>query len=144
VVAVGRDQEVFAGDLVAGVLPERVAEGRRLPDRQGRDGLLVRRRRADEDVLAAAAREEVDVGLDLVGREGDEVDHDVEVPVADGTADRRRVGHVPGQHLDAGGHGPRRGRAAVEDGEVVTQLDGSDGGRRADDPGTADEQDCQR
>ena len=53
---------VLAGDLVAGVLPERVAQRRRLDHRQARRRRLVGRGRADEHVLTGAPAEQLEVG----------------------------------------------------------------------------------
>jgi O-acetylserine/cysteine efflux transporter len=80
--AVEPGEEVLAGDLVAGVPPERVAQRRGLQYWQPRRRRLVSRRGADEHVLADPPAQQVDVGLDLLWREGDPVDDGVELEVA--------------------------------------------------------------
>jgi O-acetylserine/cysteine efflux transporter len=82
VVAVEPGEEVLAGDLVPGVPPERVAQRRGLQHRQPRRRGLVRRRGADEHVLADPPAQQVDVGLDLLWGEGAPVDGGVELEVA--------------------------------------------------------------
>ena len=65
--AIGRDEQLLARDLVARVLPERVAQRRRLGDGQAPDGLLVGGCARDVHVLARAALEQRDVAFDLLG-----------------------------------------------------------------------------
>jgi hypothetical protein len=141
--AVRADQELLAGDLVLRVGPDRVAQGRRLDDRQAAHGLLVGRGRADEDELAGAPGEEVDVELDVLGREGDEVDDGVELAVADRRSRGRRVADVAVQPVRPGGQRSRRRAPAVEDVQLDAQLDRALCAGRADLPRAPDEQDLQ-
>ena len=62
--AVRAHEQVLAGDLGLRVRPDRVAQRRGLDDRKPCDWLLVGRRRADEDVLAGASGEPLEVGLE--------------------------------------------------------------------------------
>ena len=105
---VGGREQVLAGDLVAGVLPERVAQRRGLHDRQACRRRLVGRRGADEDVLPGPPAEQVEVGADVVGRERHPVDDRVELLVAE------RLLHRPGV-ADVGAHNPhlRRQRTGL-------------------------------
>jgi O-acetylserine/cysteine efflux transporter len=80
--AVQADEQVLAGDLVPGIPPERVAQRRGLQHRQPGGRGLVSGRRADEHVLSGPPAQQVDVGLDVLGREGDPVDDRVELEAA--------------------------------------------------------------
>ena len=88
-------------------------------------------------------REEVDVGLDVLGREGDEVDDRVELEVADGGARGRGVADVALQHVRLGGQRAQRAAPAVEHVEVDPEVDGALRARGADLPRASDEQDLQ-
>ncbi len=108
-VAVRLHQALFAGDLVAGVLPVGVGERCGLGDEVVGRRLLVRRGRADEDVLPDPAPEQCEVALDVIRRVGDPVDDDVELQ-----APQRRM-HVI-RAVDVGGQRHERradGRAAA-------------------------------
>ncbi len=94
-------EEVFGGDLVGRVLPAWVPERRIFDQRVKRRRLLVDGRRADQHVLGDVPREELDVRRDMLGRERNPVDDDVEAliaqrshnggPVASVGMDRTRV-----------------------------------------------------
>ena len=130
---VGGREQVLAGDLVAGVLPERVAQRSGLHDRQAGRRCLVGRCGADEHVLPGPPAEQVDVGADVLGSEGDPVDDRVEFLVAERLLDRPGVADVGAQnpHL-------RRQRTGlrvppVEHLQVDAALDREPGAGGADD-----------
>ena len=64
-------QPIFAGDLVARVLPEGVGQGCRFRDPVMGDRLLVRRGGADEDVLPRLAAKQLDISFYLIDAEGE-------------------------------------------------------------------------
>ena len=99
VVAVRRDQQILAGDLVAGVLPVRVPQRCGLGDREPGGRLLVRGGRADEDVLPAAVAEPFDVGRDDIGGEGAELGDDIELLTAQGLVDGGLIAGIGVQGL---------------------------------------------
>ena len=139
--AVRLHQQVLAGDLVAGVLPEGVPQRSGLRDRKPRGRRLVGRRGADEDVLVAPSLEQLHVGAHLVRCEGQELGDDVEATPRHGRADGVAVTHIRVQALDV-----LRDRAAAEP-AIHHRHPVSDGhcgphARRADDPGPADEEDA--
>ncbi len=141
--AVGGDEELLAGDLVARVLPLRVLQRRRLDDGHVGRRRLVGRGRGDEDVLVAPAGEDVDVALHLRGNEVDPVDDGVVVLPADRLAQRVGVVRVGGEPGDVLGEAAEVGRAAVEDGDVDALAHRLADARGADDAAAADEQDLQ-
>ena len=141
-VAVGGDQQVLAGDLVPGVLPERVAQRRRLGHRHPRRRLLVRRRGADEHVLPDPAGEQLDVGGDVVGQEGAELRHGVELAVTDGGVDRGGVGGVRDQRLDLVGQVAGAALAAVHHGDLMAAGHRQPHAGGADHATAADEEDA--
>ena len=143
VLAIGAHQQLLARDLRLRVGPDRVAQRRRLDDRQPPDGLLVGRCRADEDELARAPGEQVDVRLHVLGREGDEVDDRIELVLPDGRARGGRVADVAFQDMRGGRQRVDRRAPAVEDVEVEAEVDGALRARGADLPRAADEQDLQ-
>ena len=102
---------------------------------------LVGRGRADEDVLAAAALDQVEAGAHVVGGEGQPVDDGVELEVAERLAGRCGVPDVGAQLPDALGQRPVLAHAAVQDGQVEAAFDRQAGARRADDAAAADEED---
>src|SRR6266581_3966749 len=110
---VRRHEQVLAGDLVAGVLPERVAQRRRLGDRHPRGRRLVGRRGADEHVLAGPPAEQVDVGADLLGGEGHPVHDRVEVTAPDFIPNGLVFPHIRPQHGHAGRKRPYGAPAPV-------------------------------
>ena len=63
--AVGAHQAVFAGYLLARIVPVGIGEGRGFGDEVVPDGLLVGAGGADEDVLPGAAAEELEVAFDV-------------------------------------------------------------------------------
>jgi hypothetical protein len=92
---VGGEQRFLAGDLVARIFPDGIVERRGLGDRQALRWRLIGRRGADEHELAGATAEQVEVEGDVLGREGDEVDHHVEFQIAKRRARRRRIAMSP-------------------------------------------------
>jgi len=78
VLTMGSPQALFAGNFVAGVFPVGIAEGRRFCDQIIGGRPLVRARRADENELARAAAEKVDVALDISRRVRDPIDDCIE------------------------------------------------------------------
>ena len=140
-VTVGADEQVLAGDLVAGVQPERVAQRRGLGDGQPRGRRLVRRRRADEHVLPGPAAEQVDVGLDLPGGEGHPVDYGVKFKIFNFIPNGPRFPYIAPQHRDPGRQRPVGVPAPVQHEQLDAVLDRDPRARRADDPAAADEQD---
>ena len=105
---VGGREQVLAGDLVAGVLPERVAQRSGLHDRKACRRCLVGGCGADEHVLPGPPAEQVHVGADVDGSEGQPVDDRIELLVAE------RLLHRPGVS-DVGAHNPhlRRQRTGL-------------------------------
>src|SRR5581483_6735495 len=84
--------------------------------------------------------EQLDVGTDVTGVVGDEVDHDVELPAGQRGTDRVRVTDVGDQAADAVRDGAQRGLAPVEDGQVDAAGHGDLGAHRADRARPPDEQ----
>jgi hypothetical protein len=140
VLAVGGGEDLLTLDLVARVLPERVAQRRGLGDRQVRGRGLVGRRGGDEQVLAASSREELDVAADLLGGEHDPVDDGIEGPVAEHGAHGGGVARVGGEDFGPFGDGALAGAAAVEDGDVEALGEGLADAGGGDPAGSADEQ----
>ena len=136
---VGGSQQVLTGDLVAGILPERVGERGRLGDGESRDRLLVGGRRADKDVLADPPGEDVEVKLHLPRLLRRELRDNVEPAVADGHSQRRAVLGVGRDPAYALGKRAQLRLAAVEHGDIETLYCGLADARRADPPGSADE-----
>ncbi len=139
--AVCGDEHVLARDLVARVLPERVAQRRRLGHRHPPRRLLVRGRRADEHVLPGASLEQLEVGGDVLGREGQELGDDVEPALAEGGAHRAGVPDIGLDELDLRRERASRG-AAVEHRDLVPEGHRAAHARRADRSGTADVEDA--
>ena len=138
--AVGRHQQVFPGDLVSGVLRVRVAKRRGFQNRQSSRRLLVGRRRTDKHELARAPREQLDIGCHVFGREGNEVDDDIEGSPAHSSPDRGRVASVRGDHLHTGRNRALGCRRPVQHREAVPGRNRSCGGGSADHAGAANEQ----
>jgi hypothetical protein len=139
--AVRLDEEVLAGDLVPRVLPERIAQRRRLGDRKPAGRLLIRGCRADEDVLPGASLEDVEILLDLIRGEGEEFGDDVILRAGHRLAHCCRIPDVGDELADAFWKSPAGG-AAVEDGHLVSLLDRSPHAGCADRAGAADVQDA--
>ncbi len=71
-----------------------IAQRRRLGDRKPARRLLIGRRRADEDVLAGAPLEEVEILLDVLRREGEEFGDDVVVGAGNRVARRGGIADI--------------------------------------------------
>ena len=121
--AVGGQQCFFAGYFVARVFPHRIVERCGFADRQAAWRRLIGRCRANEHELPRAATEKLNVQGDLLGREGDEVDHHVELEIANRRARRSRIAHVTRQHLDAERNLPS-GLAPAQVEKLDARLDG--------------------
>jgi hypothetical protein len=106
-VSVSVDEHVLAPDLVARVLPEEVAQRRRLRDRQASGRALVCRRGTDEDIPAGTTAEQLEVGAHVLRHGHDPFGHGVELQVPQRLARRRR-----GPARRRGG--PRLPRAAAD------------------------------
>ena len=132
-------QEIFAGDLIAGILPVRVCQGGAFGDGQRGHGLLVCRRAADKNVLGRAPRKQAHVTLDVLLGKGDEIHRHVEPLVSQCGLHRSFVMDVCCKHPRAPGRAGRVG-AAVEQRQfpAAGQRQSADG--CADDPRAADEQ----
>ena len=82
------------------------------------------------------------VGLDVLGHEGDELAHAVELPAPEQLAHGIRVADVAPQLLHAVGQRAQPRFAAVQHGHLVPELERPAHARRRDDAGTADVQDA--
>ncbi len=71
-----------------------VAEGRGLGQRPLLNGLLVRARGADENILVCPPTERSQIGLDLVGGERDEITYGIESSRAERTADALGISNI--------------------------------------------------
>ncbi|MCY1213746.1 hypothetical protein D9M72_255410 [compost metagenome] len=144
VVAVRPHQQVLAGDFVPRILPEGVAQRRRLKDRQPGGRFLVGGSGTDEHVLAGPAGKLLDGGRGMLRGERNEVRHGVEGAAPQRLAHGRAVPDIGGDHFCAFRRGPAGRFPSVEDGQPVAQRDGVFCRRRADHAGSADEQDVRR
>ena len=142
-VAVRRHEHVLGGDLVAGVVPVRVAQGSGLHDGQPAGRRLVRRGRADEDVLPGPAAEQVEVRADVLRRERDPVDDDVVLLVAEHRAHRGGVAQVRLPQPRLRRERALGGLAPVEHVQVEPPLDRQRGAGGADDAAAAEEEDLE-
>jgi hypothetical protein len=134
--------QILAGDLGLAVGPVGIDGGRRLGGHVGEGMLLVDRSRGDEDVLAGATGEDVDVLLHLWRGEHQELRHHIPIGPAQLRVGRG-IGHVAGD----GGDARRQGRvalAAIEDRDLVAGFDRAFDTRQRDLPRAADEQDLER
>jgi len=132
-------QAVLAGDLVAGVVPERIAEGRGFRDEVVRGRLLIGGGRADEHELPGPATEQGQVPLDILRRVGDPVHNRIERQVPQDAADLLLAVHICGQAMAAGQVcGPL---PAVEQVELNAPGNRLPADRRADEARSADEED---
>src|SRR5579862_7057 len=128
-------EEILTCDLVGRVLPARVPERRIFEQRAKRRRLSIDGRRADEHVLGDVSGEELDVRRDMLGRERDPIDDDVEALVAQRGRDRRRIANVGMDRTHAArGVGP----SPVEQREVDAALGEQLRDRERDVAGAAD------
>ena len=86
------------------------------------------------------AAEQLEVGADMIGGEGQVIHDHVELQVADGLPHRWRVSDVAGQHARLGRCGSQRGCAAVHHEQLEAGLDRLARTRRADHACAADEE----
>ena len=100
-----RHQPVFAGGLIAAILPIRVAQRSRLRDQRIHRRLLIRRRGRNENILIGSPAEKANVPLQLFHVKNDEVRHDVKMEIAQQLAHLFFV-----VHIHTKGFGPRRQR----------------------------------
>ena len=107
-------QEIFAGDLIAGILPVRVCQGGAFGDGQRGHGLLVCRRAADKNVLGRAPRKQAHVTLDVLLGKGDEIHRHVEPLVSQCGLHRSFVMDVRCTAFKANALGPRNLAQAAE------------------------------
>ncbi len=131
-------QTRFAGDLVAGVLPEGVGERRRLGEEIVRRWLLVYGSRADEHILPDATAEQRYVAFDIIRRVADPVDDDVELQTPHRRTHVIRAVDVGGQ--DTSARQVDRVQPAVEHVELEALGDRKAADRRADEAGATDEE----
>src|SRR5208282_2356530 len=99
---------------------------------------------ADEDVLADASPEELDIELHVRGDEADELDRRVEAKVAQGAPCRLRVAHVGVDHLRPVRHGMTIRLSPAKQGHLDAPPERQANARRADDAGPADDEDLHR
>ena len=77
--AIGSGQPLFAGDLIARILPGRVVQQGGFGHWQGGGWCLVGGRGTDEEVLSRFTPEECQVGLNVLRRESDKISHRVKL-----------------------------------------------------------------
>ncbi|MNN81725.1 hypothetical protein D3C81_1985800 [compost metagenome] len=92
-------QNVLAGNLIPGVVPERVGQGRFLRNERACRGLLISRGGADEYILARYTREQPDIRLHMLRHIADPVDYRVEAPAGQQLPDRGFIPDIPLQQL---------------------------------------------
>ena len=98
-------QPVFAGGLIAAILPIRVAQRSRLRDQRIHRRLLIRRRGRNENILIGSPAEKANVPLQLFHVKNDEVRHDVKMEITQQLAHLFFV-----VHIHTKGFSPRRQR----------------------------------
>ena len=98
-------QEILTGDLVAGILPERIGQRRSFIDERTHHRLLVSRSGADIDVLRRLSAEKPPVAFHLAGNEADEIGHAVPGLAFQQGCDRCFIADVCVDDADAGGNG---------------------------------------
>ncbi len=140
VLAIALHQEVLARDLVPRVLPERVAQRRRLPDRQARHRLGIGRRRRDEDVLPHPPREQLDIALQPIEGEAHEVGHHIERPSGQCRNNAGRIVQISVDDLHPIGHRTQIVPSPVQHRDPIPEPDRLPNARRTDDPGATNEQ----
>ncbi len=124
-VPVGPHQQFLTGNLLLRVLPVRVPERRGFTDRQVCRRLLVRRRRTDEHELACPALEELQIGRNMVRREGDEINDDVKPPGAERSSGGCRIPNIRDHHFRTIRDRVLRRIPTVQEGQRVPDGDGA-------------------
>jgi hypothetical protein len=99
---------------------------------------LIGRSRTDEDELSRTAAEQSQIGFDVLGREGDPIDDDVERGIAQQALHVRSITDVAVQHVRAGGN-RSIGSAAIQQIELEAALDRQARAGRTDDAGAPNE-----
>ena len=131
----GEEAALFAGDLLPGIFPKRIAQRRAFRNEGRNRGLLIRGSGADKNVLLRFPRKQANVPLHLLGAEGDEIHHHVEGFRRDGPLRRRLVGHI---QRDLPGPLHLMGTAAaIDQRQIPSCRDGPAGDRSADDARSA-------
>ena len=86
-------------------------------------------------------RNRFEISFDVIGREGNPVDHRIECVIAQRRPRRSQIADVAVQNLRAFGHGALRRLPAIEQIQLVPAFERQLRTRRTDDAGTADKED---
>src|SRR5262245_19965841 len=135
----GFHQPFFTSDLRARVGPKGVVQWGGFRDRKQHRRSLIHRGRADENILRRTIAEKLEVNFDVIWRESDPIDNDVEGSGCEDAFDRVTLTDIAAQDLHACRYAAF-GLAAIEQAKIHPVFHGKLGARRADYAGAADEE----